>query len=293
MNRKQLLPLLLIAPLAMAQQAREDTVFAPGVQHVCVPAADGEDWDCGTVDAPPENYQAPAAETAPDVPASASSVDAATDITAQPADEFAEDTPPPPPFLADPMRDTPYAPIDAPSSEPATAAEAVIAAEAAAERAPAQEDVPEPEVAPEPPVVHVPQQGLNGSVGDHAGRADIVAAPTAEAVATPVPVTHDAPLGIAADFARLPATAFTLQLAYAATPADFPRLVAALGLDPATCYALRIRGANGPVWLLAHGAYADAHAAKAAQAQLPKVDGLVAQWPRRIGALQTDITQGQ
>ena len=43
---------------------------------------------------------------------------------------------------------------------------------------------------------------------------------------------------------------------------------------------------------LAHGAFADANAAKAAQAQLPKVAGLLAQWPRRIGALQTEITQG-
>jgi septal ring-binding cell division protein DamX len=308
MNRKRVLLMLLVAPLAWSQDGKDEGVFEAGVQHVCVPAADGEGWDCGVADAPLQNDAAPVTEAEPD--AETSSIESVQPAETAVVSDVAEETPPPPPFLADPMRDTPYAAFEDEAPEPATAAEAVVAAEAAEHNAPAADVAPAPdaapavapEVVPAPPVVHVPHDGVDGSVGDHAARAELVAAPATEPAMTPVAapvetaapatVVHDAPLGTASDFTRLPATAFTLQLAYAATAADFPRLVAALGLDPATCYALRIRGATGPVWLLAHGAYADANAAKAAQAQLPKVAGLLAQWPRRIGALQTEITQG-
>lgn len=291
MNLDRLLPLLLIAPLAWAQDGRDEGVFEPGVQHVCVPTADGEGWDCGTVDAPPENYVSPAAE--PEVETTA--VPASTPASAVEATEFVEDTPPPPPFLADPMRDTPYAPIDEPVAEPETVAEAVIAAEQAAPPqavAPPAEPMPELEpeavAAPEPVAPPAPEP---------VATPEPVTPPAPEPVATPEPEVAPSampagPLGDAEAFMRLPVAAFTLQLAYASTPADFPRLVAALGLDPAACYVLRVRGANGPTWLLAHGAFADAAAAKAAQAQLPKVAGLLAQWPRRIGALQTELSQG-
>ena len=62
MNRRFAVPLLLVAPWAFAQDGKDNGVFEPGVQHVCVPAADGEGWDCGTVDAPPENYTPPDAQ---------------------------------------------------------------------------------------------------------------------------------------------------------------------------------------------------------------------------------------
>ncbi|HWT14173.1 MAG TPA: hypothetical protein VN581_00195 [Patescibacteria group bacterium] len=286
------MPLLCLAGAATG--AEDERVFAPGVQHVCVPAADGEDWDCGTADAPPENYTPPAADAeAVSVPASAAGSDSSWQTETEPVADVVEESPPPPPFLADPMRDTPYAPIDDAPPEPANAAEAVIAAEQGvpttapvpdASPAVAPEVLPEPvteavAVAPEPePVAVVPSEPeLATSPG------------SIPALAPPV---SDAPLGDAEGFTQLPATAFTLQLAYASTAAEFPRLVAALGLDPATCYVLRVRGSNGATWLLAHGAFADANSAKAAQAQLPQVAGLLAQWPRRIGALQTEITQG-
>lgn len=274
---------LCIAGGADAEDERKDEgVFQPGVQHVCVPAAGGDGWDCGTETAPPRNYQPSepqsGAETAPDT-AAAVETEAATEP--EPA---SEEPPAPPFFLADPMRRTPYAPIEKPSREPATAAEAVVAAEAAdpaAEPAPAMETAPVEAVAPAAPTPVV-QDGLDASISAEAGRAELVSGPAAAAL----------PLGDASAFARLPATAFTLQLAYAATHSEFARLVADLGLDPASCYVLRVRGTNGPTWLLAHGAFADAAAARAAQAALPKVAGLSAQWPRRIGALQTEITQG-
>jgi hypothetical protein len=264
MSLERILALLLVTPLAMAQQAREESVFEPGVQHVCVPAADGEGWDCGTVDAPPENYTPAPADAAP---------------------EGESEAPPPPPFLADPTRDTLYAPVAEPIAEPATAAEAVIAVEQAAK--PDLAAVPEPEPSSAADAGPVAQP-----VAEPSPPLESTAAPEPATAAMPA-VASTAALGDVAAFARLPATAFTLQLAYAPTPADFPRLVAELGLDPATCYALRVRGANGPTWLLAHGAYPDAATGKAAQARLPRIAGLAAQWPRRIGALQTEITQGQ
>lgn len=317
--RLLVLSLLVVASPAGAQDGKDNGVFEPGVQHVCVPAADGEGWDCGTVDAPPENYTPPDAQ-AESLPMESTPEAANAEPLPEPepapepapaADLGDAATPPPPPFLADPMRDTPYAPVEEPSPEPDNAAEAVIAAEqtmpaepvaevaAAPAIAPVDPPEPEPEATPEVEAVPLPAQ-----LEPVATERTPVAAPTDAAVAaTPEPAPEPAPvaapivsagpLGDAAGFAQLPATAFTLQLAYAASASDFPRLVAALGLDPATCYALRVRGANGPTWLLAHGAFADANAAKTAQAQLPKVAGLLAQWPRRIGALQTEITQGQ
>jgi len=272
---------LCIAGVADAEDERKDEgVFQPGVQHVCVPAAGGDGWDCGTETAPPRNYQPSEpqseAETAPDTAAAVE-----TDAAAEP-EPASEEPPAPPFFLADPMRRTPYAPIEKPSSEPATAAEAVVAAEAAdPEPALAMEAAPVEAVEPATPTPVV-QDGLDASISAEAGRAELVSGPGAAAL----------PLGDASAFARLPATAFTLQLAYAATHSEFARLVADLGLDPASCYVLRVRGTNGPTWLLAHGAFADVAAARAAQAALPKVAGLSAQWPRRIGALQTEITQG-
>ena len=272
---------LCIAGVASAENERKDEgVFQPGVQHVCVPASAGDGWDCGTETAPPKNYQPPEpqaeAETAPD---------AAADVEPEAAAQHesgSEEAPAPPFFLADPMRRTPYAPIEKPSREPATAAEAVVAAEAvdpadapAVERAPVE---PAASAAPTPVVA----DGLDASVSAEAGRAELVSGPGAAAL----------PLGDASAFAQLPAAGFTLQLAYAATNSEFARLVADLGLDPASCYVLRVRGTNGPTWLLAHGVFADANAARAAQAALPKLAGLSAQWPRRIGALQTEITQG-
>lgn len=308
MNLERLIPWLLLAPIAVAQDTRDEGVFEPGVQHVCVPTADGEGWDCGTVDAPPENYRPPAADTvseaaseiAPEVAPEAAPEPGPAPVAATEPEPYEEETPPPPPFLADPMRDTPYAPVEEPTAEPATAAEAVVAAEQAARPEPAAPPAPE---APAVPVPEPASEPAPVAVADPVAPPESVAPPAPEpalapspepAVAAPAPAAAStAALGDAAAFARLPAAAFTLQLAYAPTPADFPRLVAALGLDPATCYALRVRGANGPTWLLAHGAHADAAAAKAAQARLPRVAGLAAQWPRRIGALQTEITQGQ
>ena len=293
MNRKFVLPMLLVAPLAFAQDGKDEGVFEPGVQHVCVPTADGEGWDCGTAEAPPESYTPPAPE--PEVPpAAATGEESVPSADTESVADAVEETPPPPPFLADPMRDTPYAPIEDTQPEPSNAAEAVIAAEQSAPAPSVAEPEAAPMAAPEPEVAPVAAEDVAPKSQPMAEA--VVAAPEPaappEPVATVAPTRTDGPLADAAAFAQLPASAFTLQLAYAASADGFPRLVAALGLDPASCYALRVRGANGPTWLLAHGAFPDANSAKAAQAQLPRVDGLLAQWPRRIGALQTDISQG-
>ncbi len=279
----------------MAQGEADQGVFEPGVRHVCVPAASGEGWDCGTDDKPPENYREPTPEAAPV---------ATTEVVAEPAAEptTVEDTstPSPPPFLADPTRDTPYAPVetaetaavaestDAPSATPSEAQSvpaaasaptpvaepevAPVLAESAPAAAPAQPD-PAPASEPEPALPEVSQP-------------EPVATPAA-----PVAVVSNGPLGGESDFMQLPATSFTLQLAYAGDASTFARLVAELGLDPATCYALQVRGPAGRTWLLAHGAFADAPTARAVQGTLPRIAGLSAQWPRRIGALQTELAE--
>ena len=274
----------------LAQAAPADSgVFAPGVQHVCVPTDDGEGWDCGTEAAPPEDYQAPAPEAAASAPEVVPDIESAT--TEPLAD--GEETPPPPVFLADPDRLTPYAPI---VEEPEVAAEETSVAETESPApAPAQamiEPAAEPVAAPtveaaiEPAIESTTEPAPVSSVATSEP-----AAPAAEAA--PEAVQPMSALGDAAGFAQLPAQAFTLQLAYAGDPSKFTALVAALALDPASCYALRVRGTDGAMWLLAHGAFADAAAARAAQSALPAVAGLSAQWPRRIGALQSEIAQAQ
>jgi hypothetical protein len=250
--------LLFAGAVCAEDAAKDDGVFEPGVRHVCVPAGGGDGWDCGTEDAPPANYQPPieepAAEAAPNSEPAAVAQPEPMPEPEPDVEATAESAPAPPPFLADPMRDTPYAPVEESASEPHNAAEAVIAAEAVTpESTPEAVPEPAPEAVPEPELVSVPEP--------------VVAAP--EPPSAPE-MTGAVALGNADAFSRLPASAFTLQLAYAANTAEFASLVAALGLDPARCYVLRVRGVNGPTWLLAYGDFADANAAKVAQARLPK-----------------------
>lgn len=271
----------MLPAVAAAQTSAAPTdsgVFAPGVQHVCVPSSDGEGWDCGTESAPPENYRAPEPEAV---------APAAESIESTDPEASNEDTPLPPAFLMDPDRITPYAPpvLDEPPVEAPAVAESV------ADQAPAStlaEPAPSPIGAPVEPVAVVPV--VPPVVAAAAEPPKVTATEVA-----PVPTTAPMPVNlVGADaFAQLPATSFTLQLAYADRVDGFASLVAALGLDPATCYVLRMRDSNGNTWLLAHGAFSDVAAARTAQAALPRVAGLSAQWPRRIGALQTELTDSE
>lgn len=257
-----------------AGEASNTGVFEAGVQHVCVPAAGGDGWDCGTEQAPPAKYHSAPADPATEmVPLSEPAAVMATDPLpdSEPVTESRpRTTPPPPPFLIDPMRNTPYAPVEEVTDQPQRVSAPLTVTE---------------EIVPD-----LPLETTTAPVAATPVLPEAPVAPVAPVAPTPNDGTS---LGDASSFARLPASAFTLQLAYAETAVDFPRLVAELGLDPASCFVLRVRGANGPTWLLAHGAFADANAAKTAQAQLPAVNGLLAQWPRRIGALQNEITQGR
>jgi hypothetical protein len=305
-----------VAAALPVQAASEDEgVFEPGVQHVCVPSSDGEGWDCGTDDQPPKPKPSAALE-----PAAGAEASAEVAAIAEPSPVEAT-TPDPPPFLMDPDRNTPYAPVEDTPVESAPAEAAPV------------ETAPVVATETPTPAVMVPEDGIDASISAEAGRAELVSSPSSApaaseavsaepAVAEPAPapavvesapapapaVVESAPtptpamaataidasiLGDARAFAALPPTAFTLQLAYGSDRGGFPQLVAALGLDPAQCYVLRVRAAAGSAWLLAHGAFADVQAARAAQAALPKVAGLSAQWPRRIGALQTETAQGQ
>ena len=276
------------APTFAQSAADDEGIFEPGVRHVCVPAADGDGWDCGTESEPPKNMPESQGEPAPaaeETPASDT-----TEVASMAAEASESESPPPPPFLADPARDTPYAPVDS-SDAPAVVDAAAEPTETQVDATPVAELAPAALVDPPVAASDAADAGMNAPAD--APTAPTPAAVTPEPVAAPAPVARAAyansRLGGASEFAQLPATAFTLQLAYAADSSGFAQLVGSLGLDPATCYALRVRGPGGSTWLLAHGAFVDVATARAAQATLPRVAGLSAQWPRRIGALQTEL----
>lgn len=109
--------------------------FTPGVQHICIPNAARDGWDCGTIDNPPK----------PAVAEEAAAVD--------------EPTPAPPAFLADPERPRSaparivQQPTEAAAAEVASEPEPATSAQAAAEpiqpEAPAiSAEVPTPSTAP-------------------------------------------------------------------------------------------------------------------------------------------------
>ncbi len=115
---------LLIVLVSLGIRAMAED-FKPGVQHICVPNAARDGWDCGTVDDPPK-------------PA----------VVEEPTRE--EPAPAPPPFLADPTRPrsaTNYRaepPATQPEPEAPVETAPIVEAEVVPESPPVDETAPEP-----------------------------------------------------------------------------------------------------------------------------------------------------
>ncbi|MEO8669879.1 MAG: hypothetical protein ABI411_01115 [Tahibacter sp.] len=171
-----LLLVVLIAPTAIAQESEH--IFEPGKKHVCVPAASGEGWDCGTDEQPPAaapHRDGPALRTSrANDPASASLADAA----AAEAEPVATPSSPAPRDTKPPSRDVPSYLLASPSSVPDD--EPTVAA-----AAPASAAAPAPEVS-SPPAVAPP------AIESRAREATLPSAAPASSVAAPA-VTSTAP----------------------------------------------------------------------------------------------------
>jgi septal ring-binding cell division protein DamX len=223
--------LLLIALLACAGNAIAED-FKPGVQHICIPNAARDGWDCGTVDNPPKPAVAEEEVVEEEAPA-----------------------PTPPPFLANPdrprtapvkmVRSPPPAPMpepELPTIEESTPVEASPIVEAAPEpsepvsapiqtptaaettpleSAPLEEPVvaearslPEPS-APVTPELEVAEPAIEpvAMPEDEPVVEETVVAPTAEIVTEPVPqveptlIPEPTPVPLVTEASAVPETA--------------------------------------------------------------------------------------
>lgn len=90
------------------------------------------------------------------------------------------------------------------------------------------------------------------------------------------------------DFLALPADAYVIELAHAATEAD----LAAPNPAHEKVYKLHLRQNGADIWLLVCGPYDSLPAARAAREELA-TQGAAPGWPRRIGPLQTEMRRRQ
>lgn len=312
-SRCLLLPLLLQASLTLANDE-----LSAGSRHRCVPNADRTGWECsGSGNDNRTEATAAAPELEPAVAAAPSEPESTPlpEPYLEPATSTAEEpAPAPPPLVAAPPEDaTPlsdfYRAVPEPEPTASPAPETVMsepqavssAPESAPEPEPAAEPVPtpvEPEPAPSEPVAieSEPVAPVASEPVPEPVPPAPVPEPEPEPVSAPEPVASSAvaawqlsDLATARDFASLNGNAYTLQLADAASPQAFPRLIAELGLAPASCYVLKVKRDGQDWWLLAHGEFADANTAKSLLARLPNVPGLTRNWPRKIQYLQREF----
>lgn len=301
-KRLLLLPLLVHSVgLALA-----DDSLTAGSRHRCVPNADRTGWECSGASqsaAAPSESEAPVSEpdSEPEATTSVSeptppppSMVAAPPDEAAPLSDFYRAVPETEPSAA-PLPETVLAEpqaISTAGTEPAPEASAEPVSDEPAspmvESAPVAEPVSEPvAVAPEPVAEPVPEPAPVSTPEPIAAAPEAVPAPAEPAAVSATWSLSD--LASAREFAGLNGNAYTLQLADAGSPNDFPRLIAELGLAPASCYVLKVKRDGQDWWLLAHGEFADANTAKALLARLPNVPGLTRNWPRKIQYLQREF----
>jgi hypothetical protein len=103
-------------------------------------------------------------------------------------------------------------------------------------------------------------------------------------VAAPPPTTSTPPV----DFLALPADAYVIELARAATEAE----LAAPNPIGEKVYKLHLRQNEAEVWLLVCGPYDSLQAARTARDELV-AQGATPGWPRRVGPLQTEVRRRQ
>jgi hypothetical protein len=125
--------------------------FAPGVQHICIPNAARDGWDCGTIDNPPK--------------------------PAVVEEEVAEEpAPQPPPFLMNP-------------EGPAAASETIVEEPAAPQPEPLPEAEPQtPIVASEPTVSEPAAPAIEENIGEAAPLVESEVAPSEALPAQPAPI---------------------------------------------------------------------------------------------------------
>ena len=109
--------------------------------------------------------------------------------------------------------------------------------------------------------------------------------PTPESALLPA---APAPAPAAQDFLALPADAYVIELAHAATATDLAAPNPACG----KVYKLHLHQNGADIWLLVCGPYENLQAARAARGELA-AQGATAGWPRRVGPLQTEVRRLQ
>ncbi|GMV30528.1 MAG: hypothetical protein AMXMBFR59_26530 [Rhodanobacteraceae bacterium] len=304
--------LVLLAALTMASaQAADEQVFEPGTKHVCVPAANGEGWDCRSTDAAPAVPAESAAKprelrvrSSSEAPDDVSPTSAATD--SGPAT--------PPPDITAPgasSRSVPHyllapearasAAAATPAAEPPTAAP--TAPPAPPERVPAA-SVPEPPVAPPVAAADATPEPATPPPRMPASSAS-VAPPTAEPPRPPPPPSAaapaapaappadataaaggTAPLG-AAEFRRLGDSRYVIELASGRQRDAVESEVA----RPARgeVYLLSLTR-DGEAWYLAvWGDFESVDAARNARAEALANGAVRVGWPRRVGPLKQEL----
>jgi hypothetical protein len=230
----------------------------------------------------PEAEPEPAAEPAPqsepepvaETPTESSSASAPPPFIAAPRPAYR----PGPPVAVEPA---PEPSSEAGASEPEPVAEAPVVEEAPPEAAPVVEETAP--VAEETATEPTPAEAAPAPVEPEL---PVAAAPEPTA---PPSAYAAAPLG-AAEFLALPGGGHTVQIANAPSPDGFGATLAALGIDPATAYALPMRRPDGGTWwTLVWSSFPDSASARAARNALPQAAGIVVGYPRRISALQNEL----
>lgn len=253
MRLRESLALALLCACAIAQADPSDygkvDTFQPGKKYNCVPTADRKGWDCRMSGAA---QIPPAVAAEPEKPATSE-----PPAPASPPAQAVPRTGALPGYLAAPAQD------HAMQAMPAT---------------------PAPKPAPRPRV--------QGPMVPAQAPAATPAPTPAPAVAAPPPKPAPAPATTAVtpsdDFLALPADAYVIELARAATETELTAPNATGG----KVYKLHLRQNDAEVWLLVCGPYDSLQAARTARDELA-AQGAAPGWPRRVGPLQTEVRQAQ
>lgn len=322
------LALLLAALTATTAQTAGEQVFEPGTKHVCVPAANGDGWDCRSADGSPvtaaddgkDRPREPRLRSSSQVPdeipasdATAAQVPAGTPAAAPPAPQS------PPPSVAAPRanpRNVPHyllAPearataVSAPPAEPAPPARPAPVAETPAtaprERAPvaaSSEPAPEAPAAtappPAPPVAAAPERSAPAAPAAAPPPAEPPRSPAADVppvAATPAPTPAAPPP--AANGLLLGATEFRRlgdsRYVIELASGSSRDAVEREAAAPAhgEVYLLPLQR-DGAAWYVAvWGDFDSVDAARSARAEALANGATRLGWPRRVGPLKQEL----
>lgn len=217
------------------------------------------------------NDPAPAPE--PTAPAEVASVDEPP-AAAEPA-EVAESTPPEAEVVVDRQSESQPEPESQPPA-PEPRRDSMPEPEAVDAEASAAIVAPDAAVAPAEPAAAI------------APTVEPASAEPEPAAPAPLRGPEAQPLDAGA-FLALPGGDYTVQLAHARTREGFAPLLASLGLDPASAYALPFDRDGVRWWMLAWSSFPDAASARAAFSRLPRDAGANVGYPRRIALIQAEL----